>query len=97
MIFVEQTLFSMDVPMVTLEPKSETNFKLRFGVPMSPEELEEENKKGKKKSKKQAKKTKTPTEKSETTNEAKKFYVAKYNILIGSNFWRDFIIVASFK
>lgn len=67
--------------------------KLRFGVPMTPEELEEEKKGGKKKGKKPPKSPKHQT----STNEPKIYYVAKYNILLGSSIWRDIIIVASFR
>lgn len=92
--FVEESFFYVDDPAV-IEPKNKIIVKLRFGVPMTPEELEEE-KKGKKKGKKQAKPI-TNDDEEIKPDEPKKYYVAKYNILLGSQIWRDLIIIASFK
>lgn len=91
--FVEESLFYVDDPII-IEPKHKGNIKLRFGVPMTPEELVEAQK-GKKKGKK--KQTKVLHDEAIVSHEPQKYYVAKYNILLGSQIWRDFIIVANFK
>lgn len=66
-------------------------------MPVTPEQLEEE-KKGKKKKQKQEIKTTSDEEEIEPDDEGpKQYYLAKYNILIGTQILRDLIVIASFK
>lgn len=64
-------------------------------MPVTPEQLEEE-KKSKKKKGKQETKVLSDTD-TEPDEGPKQYYVAKYNILLGTQIWRDLIIIASFK
>lgn len=100
-------------------PFSKTNVKIRFGVPLTPEEKEES--KSKKKSKKSSKKSSKDSKKSGKSSkksgksskkssrsskkkgkvkggkEVKLFYVAKFNLLLGtSTYLKDFLVIATF-
>lgn len=73
---------SVDVP-----PLSKKSIKIHFGVPLPPESAQV--KKGKKGAGKKAKPTKQ--------SGPRKYYVAKYNLMLGkTTFLRDAIIIATF-
>lgn len=82
---------------VSILPMSKSKINIRFGLPLTPEEREVllSGKKGKKSSEKSSKSSKSS--KKGKPKGPQKFYVAKYNILLGtSTFFRDIIIVATF-